>query len=50
MLNFIERYHLDRDGIAPLPNQLKQINELLKSDYLDNPYKISDLSVRNFLV
>jgi hypothetical protein len=51
MLNFIERYHLDRDGIAPLPNQLKQINELLKSDYLDNPYKISEgVKRRTYLV
>lgn len=41
MLNFIERYQLRKNSEKPLPKKVREINELLKSDYLGNPYHIS---------
>lgn len=41
MINFIRRYKLDRQEIRSLPRHLSQVNDLLKSEYLGNPYHIS---------
>ena len=41
MLNFIERYQQDRKGIKSLPRKIEQINELLKTNWWGQPYRIN---------
>lgn len=40
MINFIEKYQLNKKFDKPFPKKIKEINELLSSEYLESPYKI----------